>query len=67
MTRVQGAPKTAKENGKKEAVSPHPEGFQRVSKLPGIRNSAQNWDMRSGPGPGDSELISEHWWEPTRS
>lgn len=38
MTRVQGAPKTAKENGKKEVISPHPEGFQRVSKLPGIRN-----------------------------
>lgn len=38
MTRLQGAPKTAKENGKKEAVSPHPEGFQGVSKLPGIRN-----------------------------
>lgn len=39
MTRVQGAPKTAGENGEKEAVSPHPEGFQRVSQLPGIRNA----------------------------
>lgn len=52
------APKTGKENGKDQAVSPHREGTQGVSELSGVGMSHQNWDSQAGRG--SSELVPEH-------
>lgn len=52
------APKTEKENGKDQAVSPHGEGTQGVSELSGVGMSHQNWDSQAGRG--SWELVPEH-------
>lgn len=58
MCLASGAPKTGKENGKDQAVSPHREGTQGVSELSGVGMSDQNWDSQAGRG--SSGLVPEH-------
>lgn len=53
MCLASGAPKTGKENGKDQAVSPHREGTQGVSELSGVGMSDQNWDSQAGEGAGN--------------